>query len=124
MQYARVSTRDGDVGSDEARSEREHDMSLVEQYQGGQDPNWAFQQLDLAQSPDAALAEIFELVEELNRELANLTLDAALIEKLRMWVAKMGHALHELAPALGAQSYSLTVGFPAGVSVGLTYSPT
>jgi hypothetical protein len=98
-------------------------LTLVDKFDSDQDPDWAFGEFNMAGAgPDQVLAEIFQLVEHMNSELKDKTLDAGLIEKLRKWLAKMGDELKKLGSELGAASYSLSMGVPGGVSISLTFA--
>lgn len=44
-------------------------------------------------------------------------------DKLRKWLDKLEQLVKKIAAQFGALSYSLTVGWPLGVSVTITWSP-
>lgn len=47
----------------------------------------------------------------------------SLISKLTGWLNQLKASLAKAAKGIGAASYSITVGFPFGVSVGVSFNP-
>lgn len=75
-----------------------------------------------------AIAALAEMTYTINKELGGD--DAQTLtaedrgERLRKWVERLAKIAKQIAEKFGALSFSITVGFPAGVSVTVTFSET
>jgi hypothetical protein len=72
------------------------------------------------QDSGEAIAEIAAVVSAVNRELEGEP-DEDRIRKLREWVKRLHAGVKNAAQQVGAESFSISVGFPLGISVGVEW---
>jgi len=69
--------------------------------------------------PDSAFVAMLRLTSFLNAGAAKLP---SIIGRLEKWINKIISVLNSLANKIGADGFSISAGFPIGVSVGLSFS--
>jgi len=69
--------------------------------------------------PDSAFVAMLRLTSFLNAGAAKLP---SIIGKLEEWINKIKFVLYSLAKKMDANGFSISAGFPIGVSVGLSFS--
>lgn len=69
--------------------------------------------------PDSAFVAMLRLTSFLNAGAAKLP---SIIGRLEKWINKIISVLDSLANKIGADGFSISAGFPIGVSVGLSFS--
>ncbi|GAH27620.1 unnamed protein product, partial [marine sediment metagenome] len=69
--------------------------------------------------PDFAFVAMLRLTSFLNAGAAKLP---SIISRLEKWINKIKLVLNSLAKKIGADGFSISAGFPVGVSVGLSFS--
>ncbi len=69
--------------------------------------------------PDSAFVAMLRLTSFLNAGAAKVP---SIIGRLEKWINKIISVLNSLANKIGADGFSISAGFPIGVSVGLSFS--
>ena len=69
--------------------------------------------------PDSAFVAMLRLTSFLNAGAAKLP---SIISRLEKWINKIKSVLNSLAKKIGANGFSISAGFPIGVSIGLSFS--
>jgi hypothetical protein len=69
--------------------------------------------------PDSAFVAMLRLTSFLNAGAAKLP---SIIGRLEKWINKIKSVLYSLAEKIGANGFSISAGFPIGVSVGLSFT--
>jgi len=69
--------------------------------------------------PDSAFVAMLRLTSFLNAGAAKLP---SIIGRLEKWINKIISVLNSLAKKIGANGFSISAGFPIGVSIGLSFS--
>ena len=76
------------------------------------------QKLIAQNEPESAFVALLSLISLIN---AGATKFPSIIRKLEKWIKKMMSVAKSLAEKLGANGFSISAGFPVGVSVGLSF---
>ena len=70
------------------------------------------------EEPDFAFVKMLQLTSFLNAGAAKLP---SIIDKLKEWIKKIIFVLNSLAKEMKADGFSISAGFPIGVSIGLSF---
>jgi len=68
--------------------------------------------------PDSAFVAMLRLTSFLNAGAAKLP---SIISRLEKWINEIKSVLNSLAERIGADGFSISAGFPIGVSIGLSF---
>ena len=68
--------------------------------------------------PDFAFVEMLRLTSFLNAGAAKLP---SIISRLEKWINEIKFVLNSLAKKIGANGFSISAGFPVGLSIGLSF---
>jgi len=68
--------------------------------------------------PDSAFVAMLQLTSFLNAGAAK---SPSIIRRLEKWINKIKSVLNSLAKKIGANGFSISAGFPIGISVGLSF---
>jgi len=72
-----------------------------------------------ADEPELAFTRMMQMTSFLN---AGISKKPSIIGRLKKWVNRLKSVTHSLAKNLKADSFSISVGLPAGVSIGVSFS--